>query len=120
MRRLLLVVLALAAIAGAAWYLLRDDGLVEEVTEESIRSTLIEKRIPEPMADCMAPRLVDRLSLNQLRKLRRLSPEDGETSVPLSTGEALARLRRVDDRDAVETLVLVAGSCGFEMMLQGR
>ncbi len=120
MRQLLFLLLLVAVIAGAAWYVLRDDGLVEEVTEDSIRTTLLENRVPEPMAECMAPRLVDRLSLNQLRKLKRLAPEDGESMIPLSTGEAMARFRRVDDRDAVETLVVVAGGCGFDLMLQGR
>ena len=42
--------------------------------------------------------MTDRLSINQLRKLQRIAPEDGESAVPLSTSEALDRLRRVERR----------------------
>ncbi len=116
--RWLLILLVLAAIAGTAWYVLRSDGLLQQVTEDRVRTALIDNRVPEPMADCMAPRLVDKLSISQLRKLERLAPEEGERKIPLSVGEAMVRLRRVDDREAVETLVTVAGGCGFDMMLR--
>lgn len=116
--RWLFTLLVLAAIAGAAWYVLRDDGLLEQVTEERVETALLDNRFPAPMAECMAPRLVDELSIQQLRALERLAPQEGENQIPLSVGEAMARLRRVDDRQAVETLVTVGGGCGFDMMLQ--
>ena len=116
--RWLATILALAVIAGSLWYLFRDEGLLEQVTEERVEAALLDNRFPEPMAACMAPRLVDELSISQLRKLERLAPEEGETRIPLSVGQAMARLRRVDDREAVETLVSVGGGCGFELMLE--
>lgn len=117
MKKLIVLLLVIAAIAGAAWYLLRDGGLVEEVTEARVKTALLDNGFPEPMAACMATRLTDRLSIVQLKKLERLAPEDGESRIPLSTGKAMARLRRVDDRQAVETLVTVGGGCGFDMMM---
>ena len=118
MRGLLFAILAMLLLVGGVWFLLRDDGVIDEVNEDNIRAVLLENRVPKPMANCMAPRLVDQLSLNQLRKLQRAAPQDGEGAVPLSTGEAIARLRRVDDRETVETVVSVAGGCGFELMIR--
>lgn len=111
----LLVVIVLAL---GVWLFLREDGLLEQVTEARVEQALLANRVPAPMADCMAPKLVDRLSIGQLVKLERMAPEDGETAIPLSIGEAMARLRRVDDREAVEQLVTVAGGCGVEIGLQ--
>lgn len=119
-RMVLLAAFLAAAIAGAAWLMLRDDGVIDRVNEDNILMVLLENRVPEPMAECMAPRLVDQLSLTQLRALRRAAPQEGESAVPLSTGEAMARLRRIEDREAVSTVVAVAGGCGFELMLKGQ
>jgi len=118
-KRLLALCLVIAAIAGAAWYLLlREGGLMEPVTEARVRTVLLDVFVPEPMADCMAPRLVDRLSIDQLRKLERAAPLEGESRIPLSAGEFVARLRRVDDPEAVETVATVAGGCSLELFIQ--
>ena len=119
MRRLLVLALIVALSVGA-WLFFRDDGVLEQVTAERIEQALLDNRVPAPMAACMAPRLADRLSINQLRKLERAKPQDGESRIPLSTGEAMARLRRIDDREAVEQVVLVAGGCGFDLMMRGQ
>ncbi|MEL6878095.1 MAG: hypothetical protein AAGL68_08375 [Pseudomonadota bacterium] len=117
MKKLLVLLLLIAAIAGGVWFVLRDDGVLEQVTEERVKAALLANRLPEPMADCMAPKLTDRLTIAQLLKLEKLKAQDGETALPLSTGEAMARLRRVDDRQAVETLVRVGGGCGVELIM---
>ncbi len=116
-----LFILGLAIVlGGGAWLVLRDDGVLEQVTAARVEQALLDNRVPEPMAACMGPRLADRLSISQLRALERAKPQEGESTIPLSTGEAMARLRRIDDREAVEQVVVVAGGCGFELMLQGR
>ena len=38
--------------------------------------------------------------------------------MPRSMGEAMARLCRVDDREAVEQVVTVGGGCGIEIGLE--
>ena len=116
-----LFILGLAIVlGGGAWFFLRDDGALEQVTAARIEQALLDNRVPEPMAACMGPRLADRLTINQLRALERAKPQDGESAIPLSTGEAMARLRRIDDREAVEQVVVVAGGCGFDLMLRRR
>ncbi|MDJ0976979.1 MAG: hypothetical protein QNI87_00415 [Erythrobacter sp.] len=115
-----LIILTLAIVLGAgAYFVLRDDGVLEQVTAERVEQALLDNRVPEPMAACMGPRLADRLSIGQLRALERAKPQAGESTLPLSTGEAMARLRRIDDREAVEQVVIVAGGCGFDLMMQG-
>jgi len=115
--RNILILLLVFAIGLGAWFLLRDDGLVEEVTEARVAEALIDNGVPPVMTQCMAPRLVDRLSIGQLRALERIAPDAGEGALPTSTDEALDRFRRVGDQQAVEQLVIVAGGCGIEIGL---
>lgn len=115
--RFLTILIVVFAIGLGAWFLLRDEGVVEKVTEVRVEQVLLANGVPPRMADCMADRLVDRLSINQLRKLERAAPQDGETSVPISTDDALARIRRVDDEAAVEQVVINATRCGAEALL---
>lgn len=117
MKWLLALLLVAAGIVGG-YFLFSDDGVVEQVTAARVETALLDNGFPQPMAGCMAPRLADKLTVGQSLKLERLAPEDGESRIPLSTGEAMARLRRVDDREAVETLVTVGGGCGFDQMLE--
>ncbi|MEO1047256.1 MAG: hypothetical protein AAFW59_02905 [Pseudomonadota bacterium] len=118
LRTILLVVIALLVGAGVSFLVFRDNGALERVTAQRIEQALLDNRVPAPMASCMAPRLADRLSISQLRALERAKAQDGESTVPLSTGEAMARLRRIDDREAVEQVVVTAGGCGFDLMMQ--
>lgn len=114
-----MLVLGLAIVlGGGAYFVLRDDGVLERVTANRVEQALLDNRVPAPLAACMGPRLADRLSISQLRALERARPQEGESALPLSTGEAMARLRRIDDREAVEQMVIVAGGCGFDLMMQ--
>lgn len=116
--RAIAILLAVFLIGLGAWIFLRDDGVLEQVTEARVEQALLDNQVPPEMASCMAPRLTDRLSISQLRKLQRAAPQGDEARIPLSTGEALARLRRVEDSKAVKSVVTVAGGCGVELMMQ--
>ena len=113
------LILCAFALAGGAWFLFRDDGVIEKVTAERIEQALLDNRVPPKLAACMAPELADRLSITQLLKLERAKPQAGESTLPLSTGEAMARLRRIADRQAVEQVVIVAGKCSFGVLRKG-
>ena len=110
MRKLLIFLLLIAAGVGAAYYF----GAFDRVTERRVEQALTDAGLSPEMAECMAPKMVDRLTLPQLRRLERLKAEEDENSVPLSGREALARLERVDDPEALEVLVRAGGSCAFE------
>lgn len=117
--RFLLILVVVFLIGLAAWFFLREDGVVEQVTEARVERALTDNGVPPNLADCMAGRLVDRLSIAQLRKLERAAPQEGESRVPVSREDALARIRRVDDEQAVEQVVITATRCGAEALLQG-
>lgn len=118
MKRFVLILIAAIALGIGAWFVFRDGGVLEQVTEERVEQALLANGVPENLATCMAPRLTDRLSIIQLKKLERLAPEVGEDPVPLSPGKALERLERVDDPEAVKTLGSIAAGCGIDMLKQ--
>ena len=109
LRKLLLLLSFIALAVGAFIYF----GGLERVTKERVKTVLIENGAPPPLADCMAERMADRLSINQLRKLQKLRPDDGETAVPISGTQLLERVRRVDDKEAVEVTVQSAAVCAI-------
>ena len=118
--RNIIILLAVLGIGIGAYFLFRDDGVLEQVTEAQVESALLANGVPAPLAECMAPKLTDRLSINQLRKLQRMAPQEGEGALPSSTSDAMERLQRVEDDEAVEQLVRTATSCGIELMLGGN
>ena len=111
------VVLLVIALGIGAWLYF---GGLDRVTQSRVRTSLVEAGVPEPLADCMSPRMVDRLSLNQLRKLERIRAEEDELAVPLSAQQAIARLQRVDDREAVQVVAGAAAGCTLELLLSGK
>ncbi|MDJ0642811.1 MAG: hypothetical protein QNJ15_08330 [Erythrobacter sp.] len=111
------ILVAIALIAVGGWLVFREGGFLNQVTEERVEDALLAKGVPVRMAACMAPKLTQRLSITQLQKLERLGPEEGESSLPASAGEALERLRRVDDEEAVEALAVVGTRCGVDSLI---
>lgn len=103
------ILLVLAGVAAWVWFI----GL-NHVTAGRIESTLIARGVPQPMAECMAGRMVDRLTMSQLRKLEELGAREGENPLPLSTGELLARIRRVNDPEALEVTATAAAVCAMK------
>lgn len=114
--RMLLIVLGIALVGVGAWVFTRDGGVLERVTEDRVRGALLANGMPKPMADCMAEKLTDKLSIPQLQKLEKLGPQGGESRIPQTRAEAMDRLRRVEDSEAVSVLVGSATSCGVGMV----
>ncbi|MEO9463485.1 MAG: hypothetical protein ABJ242_12215 [Marinomonas sp.] len=110
MKKLLLLIVIAAAGFGA-WFVY--SGGLDSVTESRVEAALAANGVPEKLSNCMAPKLVEDLSIPQLLALEELAPEDGEGRVPSSPGEALDRLRRVDDTEAVTALVSAGSSCAI-------
>nr|WP_298896990.1 hypothetical protein [uncultured Altererythrobacter sp.] len=113
MRKLLVLVVLIVAGVSTAYYF----GAFDRVTESRVERALVNAGVSPEMAECMAFKMVDRLNLIQLRKLEGLRAEEGESAVPLSGREALVRLERVDDPEALEVLVRAGGSCAIETLL---
>ena len=111
MGRFLLLLILLGALAVGAW--LYFGGGMQVVTERSVEVALVEAGVPQEQAECMAPRMAERLTADQLQKLQNVAPQDGEAPLPRDAGEALARVRRVNDPEAVEVTVRAAAACTF-------
>ena len=81
--------------------------------EARVRSKLIEAGLRPPVAACMAERMVDRLSLMQLKRLQSLGGLSRHDPRGMSIDEFAYRLRALDDPEIV-AVVLRAG-IGFSI-----
>ena len=76
-------------------------GCVETIAESRVRSALVEAGLSSSDANCMARRMVDRLTIAQLRKLEAL---EGDRQ---TLDEYVEAVRQVGD---AETLAVTASS----------
>ncbi len=96
-------------LSGAA--LLALSGCVQTIAESRVRTALVEAGVSQSDADCMARRMVDRLTISQLRKLEALKAREGEAARPATIREYLDRVRRVGDPEVVAVTASSAGLC---------
>ncbi len=108
--RWVLIILAIAAIGIGAWAF---SGGIERTAEERIESELVARGLPEPLANCMAQRMADRLTLSQLRQLERLRAQEGEADDAMTMPDFLERVRRIDDPEVIEVTASSAAVCAF-------
>ena len=110
MKKLLLWIVVLAVLAGGALF----SGLANPLVEMQVKSALVESGIGENRAECMAERMVKRLTIVQLWKLRQgMAAQEGEPESGYGLGELIKRLARVDDGEAVAVLTTSAGLCAI-------
>ncbi len=108
MKKLLIGLVLLAVLAGGAVA----TGFADPLIQWRVKGALVEAGIGERRADCMAERMVDRLTIGQLWKLRQgMAAQDGEPEEDYGLGELVKRLRRVNDGEAVAVLTTSAGLC---------
>ena len=110
MRKLLFGIVVLALLVAIAL----QTGLARPLVKWQVEASLIDSGLSEGRADCMAGRMVDRLSVWQLYKLRSgMSPREGEAENPTGLGDLIKRLRRVDDAEAVAVVTTSSGLCAM-------
>ncbi|MGB3737910.1 MAG: hypothetical protein WA948_01000 [Pontixanthobacter sp.] len=88
-------------------------GCVQTIAESRVRSALVDAGLNDSTADCMAERMVDRLSIGQLKKLERVKARPGEKAKGLSVSDYLDRVRRVGDAEVVTVTASSAGLCAI-------
>ena len=86
-------------------------GCVSKIAESRVRSALIEAGVSENDSACMAQRMVDRLTIDQLKKLEALKARPGEAKMPATLRQYLERVRRVGDSEVVAVTASSAGLC---------
>ena len=100
MRRFLLPLIGLLALAGC----------VQAIAESRVRSALSEAGLNDRVSDCMAGRMVDRLTIEQLKKLERLKTRADERD-PVTVSDYLSRVARVGDAEVVGVTSSSAALC---------
>lgn len=80
--------------------------------EARLRAGLVNAGLSEPMAACMADRMVDRLSLAQLRRIGDLPYARDERSV----SGVLHRVRALGDREILTVTSAAAGVCAVRRL----
>lgn len=110
MRRLWIALLVIVIVGAAIWYFA--DG-AQRVTERRVEAALTDKGVPPALAACMAERMASELTIEQLRALENLGPREGEEAVPRLPGEALRRIERVGDPQAVRITMRAGVVCAL-------
>ncbi len=110
MKKLLIGLLLIVVLGAGALF----SGLANPLVEMQVKSALVQSGIGENRAECMAERMVKRLTLGQLWKLRQgMAAQEGEPESGYGLGELIKRLDRVDDGEAVAVLTTSAGLCAI-------
>jgi hypothetical protein len=81
--------------------------------EQRVRSGLIDAGLSRPMATCMAERMVERLSLLQLRRIGRLGDLREANMRELSVDQFLHRARALGDPEILAVMTTSAGLCAI-------
>ncbi len=95
MRRLFAIAAVLLATAGC----------VERIAESRVRSALLDAGLSERNADCMAHRMVERLTIRQLRKLEALQGDKR------SLADYVVAVRKVGDAEVIGVTASSAALC---------
>ena len=111
MKRVILIIVLLAIAGVIVWATI--GGGLQATVEDRLEAEMVARGLPQPMAECMAGRMAERLSVNQIRKLENLRAEEGEAGIPLSMAEFLERVRRVEDPEVLEVTASSAAICAF-------
>ncbi len=93
------------AAVGVALLALALSGCVERIAESRVRSALVDAGLPDDISTCMARRMVDRLTISQLRKLRALQ------GPKRTVAQYVEAVRQVGDRDVIEVTSSSAVLC---------
>jgi len=80
-------------------------GCVEKIAESRVRSALVDSGLSERTSACMAKRMVDRLTISQLRRLQALR------GPKRSLADYVIAVRKVGDREVLEVTASAAALC---------
>ena len=99
--RLILAILPFLALGACA------------TPETRVRTALIDAGLSRPVASCMAQRMVDRLSLDQLQKLSRLSGIAKGQIGQLTVRDFLRRAAALNDPEILAVVTTVGLGCAI-------
>ncbi len=109
MTKILWVIAILAGLAAIAVM----NGQPDRLVRGQIQTVLVRTGVSDDRADCMARRMVERLTYGQIAALWRMQAPQLETQTPGDLREFLTRIRQVDDPEIVSVTVSSAGLCAL-------
>lgn len=95
-------------------------GCAQTIAESRVRSAFVDAGLSDAQSGCMAERMVDRLTIDQLRKLEGLKPRVGEPRRPETMSGYLARVRRVGDAEVIAVTTTSAALCATGLADEAR
>lgn len=95
-------------------------GCVQTIAESRVRTALLDAGVPTGDAACMSQRMVDRLTIDQLKRLEALKARDGEAERPRTLGDFVERVRRVGDEEVVAVTASSAALCASGLANEAR
>lgn len=81
--------------------------------ETRVRTALIDAGVDRPVAACMAERMVDRLSISQLRKLGSLSKIRDQDVRTMTVDQLLRRTRALGDPEILQVVTTAGIGCAI-------
>jgi len=90
------------AVLGASLAL---GGCVQGIARSRVEGALTRAGLSQPMAQCMAQRMVDHLTISQLRKLEALQGPNR------SAMDYVAAVQRINDPQVIQVTASAAGAC---------
>lgn len=82
--------------------------------ETRLRTGLVNAGLSKPVAACMAERMIDRLSLLQLRRLDSLASLRDKRAGDLSLNQFLHKVRALKDPEILTVTISSAALCAFD------
>lgn len=101
MKKILLPLTLMLALAGCA------------TPETRLRTGLVDAGLSQRVAGCMAERMVDRLSLLQLRRIGSLATLKDKNASDLSLNQFLFKVRALKDSEILAVTTSSAAVCAF-------
>ena len=95
--RIVLAVMALPLLATAC--------VEQKIAQGEVKSALVDAGLSPPISQCMAHRMVDQLTIAQLRKLQALQ------GPKRSVGDYIAAVQRVNDPQVMRVAISSAALC---------
>ena len=81
--------------------------------EAKVRNSLIKAGLSEPMAACMAARMVDRLSLTQLQRLSSIASIKEKNLGAMTVDELIYRTRALQDPEILSVVTSSGLRCAI-------
>lgn len=95
-------------------------GCVQQIAEGRVRTALVDAGLSQRNAGCMAERMVDRLTIDQLKKLERVKAQPGEAKDPVTLSDYVSRVRRVGDAEVIGVTASSAALCATGLADEAR